>query len=60
MPKSGPYKWRRLWGSGVLVSLTLNILRQYSEISIIGGGDHFGRGVCYEEDYSMGNNNEGF
>ena len=45
---------------GVLESLTLNISRRCSKISIIGGGDHFGHGTCYVEDCPMGNNIGGF
>ena len=46
--------------SSVLVSLTLNVPRWSSEISTIGKWDHFGRGTCYAEDCSIGNNIGGF
>ena len=46
--------------SGVLTSLTLNVPRRCSEISIIGGRDPFGRGTCYMEDCFVGNNIGGF
>ena len=46
--------------SSVLESLTLNVPRRCSQISTIGGWDHFGRCACYAKDCSIRNNIGGF